>query len=331
MVIDYPGLQRVRGDSALGHFHYAPILFCAGRRPNRVERALVEVLALLLEDVQQVVPRSAFMCCAPSGKNVRVMLSTGLKAAKQLLEAVRQVQQQEVQPRLLLNEHCSKCELSARCREQAVREDTISLLRGLGQKTIAAYARKGILTLTQLAHTFRPRRSGKRSGEVSAKRYHALQALAIRDRQVYVLGAPSVPNSDVNIYLDLEGVPEEGLVYLIGMIVCDGTSQTSHSFWAENKSEEDAIFERFLDVVAAYSEPTIIAYGGYERAFIKRMRARTRRKQLVDGVLSRLVNILGIVYAHFYFPTYSNGLKDLGQLLGCRWTETGACGARSLL
>jgi predicted RecB family nuclease len=155
--------------------------------------------------------------------------------------------------------------------------------------------------------------------------------LAIRDRQVYVLGTPSVPNSDVNIYLDLEGVPEQGLVYLIGMIVCDRKSQTSYSFWADNKDKEDAIFERFLDVVASYGEPTIVAYGGYERAFIKRMRARTRRKKLVDGILSRLVNILGIVYAHFYFPTYSNGLKDVGQVLGCRWTEMGACGARSLL
>lgn len=90
--IDYPGLQRVRGDSALGGFHYAPIFFCSGRRPDRVERVLVEVLALLLEDVQQIVPRSAFMCCGHGGKTLRVILSAGLKAAKQLLETVRQVQ-----------------------------------------------------------------------------------------------------------------------------------------------------------------------------------------------------------------------------------------------
>ena len=93
-------------------------------------------------------------------------------------------------------------------------------------------------------------------------------------------------------------------------------SQTSHSFWADNKSEEDAIFERFLDIVASCGEPAIIAYGGYERAFIKRMQTRTRRKKLVDGILARLVIILGTVYAHFYFPTYSNSLQDIGQLLG---------------
>ncbi|HXS95170.1 MAG TPA: hypothetical protein VN736_11230 [Candidatus Limnocylindrales bacterium] len=37
------------------------------------------------------------------------------------------------------------------------------------------------------------------------------------------------------IYLDLEGVPDEDFVYLIGMIVCDGESQTPYSFWADGK------------------------------------------------------------------------------------------------
>jgi predicted RecB family nuclease len=98
-----------------------------------------------------------------------------------------QLQRGEVQPRLMLNDHCPTCEFSTKCHEQAVREDNLSLLRGLGQKAITAYARKGILTLTQLAHTFRPRRKGKRSGGPSKKRYFALQALALRDRRVYVL------------------------------------------------------------------------------------------------------------------------------------------------
>jgi predicted RecB family nuclease len=115
------------------------------------------------------------------------------------------LQEAEVQSRMVLNDHCPTCEFSAKCREQALREDNLSLLRGLGQKAITAYARKGILTLTQLAHTFRPRRRGKRSSAPSKKRYFALQALALRDRRVYA------PDSDwrVRIYLDLEGIPDD--------------------------------------------------------------------------------------------------------------------------
>ncbi len=331
IAMDYPGLQRVRGGSALGHFHYTPILLSADRHPSRIDRSVVEVLAVLLEDMQGVLPAYGIVYCGPDCKAVKVKFSAGLKTAKDLLRTLRPPQAYQAQPRLILNEHCPACEFSARCHQQAVREDNISLLRGLGQKALAAYARRGILTLTQLAHTFRPRRLGRRTSGQSPKRYHALQALAIRDRRVYVLGAPTVPSGEVIIYLDLEGVPDEGFVYLIGMIVCDGTSERAYSFWADKKSQERAIFEQFLDVVASYEAPTIITYGGYERAFIKRMRQSTRRKKLVDRVQDRLVNLLGIIYAHFYFPTYSNGLKDIGRLLGCAWTEEGASGAMSLL
>ena len=330
IVMDYPGLQRVRGGSVLGRFHYTPILFSAERRPNRVDRSVAEVLAVLLEEVQGVLPAHGIIYCGADGKAIKIKFSPGLKTGKDLLQTLRQ-QMHKLQPRLILNEHCPACEFSARCRQQAVREDNISLLRGLGQKALAAYARRGILTLTQLAHTFRPRRRGKRSGGENPKRYHALQALAIRDRRVYVLGAPVIPSEEAIIYLDLEGVPDRGIVYLIGMKVCDENSQRSYSFWADGKSQERVIFEQFLDVVASCQVPTIVTYGGYERAFIKRMRQYTRRKRLVDRILDRLVNLLGIIYAHFYFPTYGNGLKEIGRLLGCVWTEEGASGAMSLL
>src|SRR6516225_3784274 len=100
------------------------------------------------------------------------------------------------------------CEYQRRCREQAEKEDSLSLLRGISEKEIRGLARKGVLTLTQLAHTFRPHRKGKRAVQRNHKRHHALQALAIRDRRIYILGTPKVPKSPVRIYLDMEGVPD---------------------------------------------------------------------------------------------------------------------------
>jgi RNase_H superfamily len=60
------------------------------------------------------------------------------------------------------------------------------------------------------------------------------------------------------------------------------------------------------------------------------MRRHARRKKPVDKVLGALVNILSIVYAHFYFPTYSNGLKEVGGWLGCSWTGENASGAQCI-
>ena len=44
------------------------------------------------------------------------------------------------------------CEFKQRCHLQAKGEDNLSLLRGIGEKEIKNYSRKGIFTLTQLAH-----------------------------------------------------------------------------------------------------------------------------------------------------------------------------------
>jgi predicted RecB family nuclease len=63
------------------------------------------------------------------------------------------------------------------------------------------------------------------------------------------------------------------------MIVCEGTAQTLYSFWADTKDQEASIFEEFLSVVGRYREVRIYAYGGYERAFLKRMRRTSRQKQ----------------------------------------------------
>ena len=71
-------------------------------------------------------------------------------------------------------------------------------------------------------------------------------------------------------------------------------------------------------------------YGGYERAFVVRMRKTTDRKDLVDHVLASLVNVLTLVYSHLYFPVYSNSLKDIGRCLGFSWSDIEASGVQSI-
>jgi predicted RecB family nuclease len=328
--VHFDGLKKVDGRSDLGDFHYQPVLFYEGRHIRKAQRLLLEVLGLLLSRVQGKTPSRGVIYHGSEGTPTMVRFSADLKAAEILLSEILRMQQGDVAPKLLLNDHCPICEFRPKCRAQAMKEDHLSLLRGLGEKEIKSYGRKGVFTLTQLAHTFRPRRGGKRSDRHSTHRYHALQALAIRDKRVYVLGAPNVPSGAVRIYLDAEGKPAEGYVYLLGMIVCEGDAEHRYSFWADSKDKERDIFERFLAVVSRYDSPYVFCYGSYERAFINRMRRHARRKKPVDKVLDALVNTLSIIYTHFYFPTYSNGLKEVGGCLGCAWSDENASGIQSI-
>jgi hypothetical protein len=56
-----------------------------------------------------------------------------------------------------------------------------------------------------------------------------------------------------------------------------------------------------------------------------------KHQDVDERLLSRLVNVLSVIYAHVYFPTYSNGLKDIGKFLGFRWTEADASGIQSIV
>jgi predicted RecB family nuclease len=328
--VRFEGLKRVNGQSQLSDFHYVPVLFCGAAHVHKPQRLLLEVLGVLLTGIQGVAPSFGVIYHGAQGTATTVRFTNGLRAATALLAEVNRMRSAEESPKLLLNPHCPACQFRRQCHEEAVKQDSISLLRGVREKELKRYSRKGLFTLTQLAHTFRPRRKGRRSNKRSNRRHHALHALAIRDKRIYVLGLPEVPNDPVRIYLDIESNPEEGFVYLIGMIVCDGSGETRYSFWADSKAQECEIFDQLVSVVTRYESPAVFCYGGYERAYIQRMRQQAARKRPVEKVLAALVNTLSIVYSHFYFPTYSNGLKDIAAWLAFKWTDPDASGLQSI-
>ena len=330
VTLTFDGLKRVPGPSKLGDFHYVPVLFFECRQVRKPQRDLLDVYGLLLSRLQGRAPGTGIIWHGKECRASRVRLGMNPRKAERLLDEFRRMRTAETPPRLVLNNHCPVCEFRQRCHQQATQEDSISLLRGMKEKEVRAYARKGIFTVTQLAHTFRPRRKGKRALQ-KVRHSHPLQALAIRDRMTYVLGSPELPNAPVRVYLDLEGEPEEGVVYLIGALVVTSTAETWYSFWADGREQEADIFERLLDVVRPHADFRVYCYGSYELAFLRRMEKRSPAGGLAGRVLRNTVNVLSIIYAHVHFPVTSNGLKEVGRHLGCTWTDPDASGLQSLV
>ena len=234
-------------------------------------------------------------------------------------------------PPLTLNNHCPICEFRHRCHAEATAKDDLSLLQGMGEQEIRKYKRRGIFTVTQLSCTFRPRKQTTQAKQKRQLHQHALQALAIREKKIHVLGHPELPACTTRIYFDIEGDPERRFDYLLGMIIEKNGMLEQHSFWADSPAEEPQLFLQFHDVVGRYDDCRIYCYGGYEAAFLRRMSKRLQYPELDARLFSRLVNVLSVIYAHVYFPTYSNGLKDIGKLLGFHWTEADASGIQSIV
>jgi predicted RecB family nuclease len=329
--VRFDALQRAAGPSRLGDFHYVPMLFHEAEKPARKPRALLELLGRVLGIIQGRVPGWGILIHGPNGDIKRLKLGTNAQQSGRAVEELKRIQGEGTAPRLTLNDHCQVCEYRQRCHAEATAKDDLSLLRGVGEKQIRKYERRGIFTVTQLSCTFRPRKRSKRQKQKGQTHYHALQALAVRDKKIYVLGTPELPASPVRIYLDIEGDPARGFEYLLGMILEANGAEQRHSFWANTPDEERLIFRQFLDVVGRYEDFRLYVYGSYEAAFLRRMIKESGRHELGEKLLPRLENILSVVHSHVYFPTYSNGLKDIAGYLGFRWTETNASGVQSIV
>jgi predicted RecB family nuclease len=327
------GLKKAPGPSKLGDFHYIPMLFQGEYKIRKEHRLMLEMCGLLLSRHQGTMPSNGIIWHGGEGKATKIRMNSDPGNAKRLLKDLQETLNSEAPPKLILKDHCQVCEFRARCHDQAVQEDNLSLLRGMSEKEIKKLGKKGIFTITQLAHTFRPRRKGKREAQTTNRRHYALQAMAIRDKKIYILGKPELPTSGgaVYVYLDIEGDPEADFIYLIGMVIVKNGQEKSNSFWADRKDQESKIFERFVSEISLYDNFLVFCYGSYELDFLKRMRKGAKKKKLVDKILNASVNILSLIYPHIYFPTHSNGLKNIGSYLGSSWTETDASGIQSIV
>ena len=96
-------------------------------------------------------------------------------------------------------------------------KDDLSLLRNITPKERRKQNRRGIFTVTQLSYTFRPRRRRKSKPSYTLKHQPSLKALAIRKGCIHVVGSPSLVVPDGVAYLDVEGISDRDLYYLVGL------------------------------------------------------------------------------------------------------------------
>jgi hypothetical protein len=212
--------------------------------------------------------------------------------------------------------------------------DDLSLLRGMSEKERKNLRSKGIFTVTQLSYTFRPRRRPKRMRDKREKYHHSLKALAIREKKIHIVGSPELKVEGTPIYFDVEGLPDRGFYYLIGARIGSGESAVHHSLWADTAADEGKIWREFLGILATVEKPVLIHYGSFETTFLKSMRQRyggPPDASVAATAIKGAVNLLSFIFGKIYFPTHSNGLKDIARFLKFSWSDLTSSGTQSII
>jgi predicted RecB family nuclease len=317
------------------HSFYRPVRFVPNKKLILLDRLLLAFDAVAISQITGNVP--------PNGKIIHgckytaaVIPLTKLVGKAQAIFRKITVQRAETTPPLpVLNKHCVECEFRSQCKQTASEKDDLSLLATVTAKERQTQNHKGIFTVTQLSYAFRPRRSSAHRSLKSLKHDPALKALAIRKKQIHVVGSPIWNELGHPIYFDVEGVPDRGFYYLIGLRYKFGDCYVQRSFWAHDDSDEKVMWAECLDALAKISQPRLIHYGSYETQFLRRMKTRYSSSSTNFGLINRLLssslNLLSFTYSQIYFPTYSNSLKEIARFLGFEWSDGDPSGLKALM
>lgn len=264
------------------------------------------------------------------GKEHRVKLENGYKEIAPFLKTLQVWMENKPAepPALILNKHCPSCQFRDLCREQAVKENNLSLLDRMTPKAIQKYNKKGVFTVNQLSYLFKPRRSRKQKIKVPVKHSVELQSLAIREQKIYIQELPELTRKPVELFLDIEGIPDRNFYYLIGLLICEGGNSTYNLFWANETADEERIWRKLIEKINEYPDTPIYHYGSYESKAISDLAKKYSSSH--QDIERYLVNLNSYIYGKTYFPIFSNNLKEVGNHIGFFWSSPKASGIQSL-
>ena len=211
-------------------------------------------------------------------------------------------------PSVILNKHCPYCQFQNLCQTKAEQEDNLSLLDGVTSKIIRGYEKKGIFTVKQLSYLAKLRKHKKHTKNPPPTIHKfPFQALAIKTGKIYVQELPELTRQPIELFLDIEGIPDQQFYYLIGLLICDSNTNAStyYSFWADTLQDEAQMWQQFLEKVRQYPNAPIYHYGSYEPRSITKLAEQYNTD--IENFKNHLVNVNRYIYGKIYFPVRSNG------------------------
>lgn len=327
-------VERIASEGRGGTTQFIPYRFEFANKLTRQHKLLVAFDTLLLsEAVGRAVTLGRIMH-GDSRATLKVKIPAFASEVRKRIKEITALLASNSAPDLVLNRHCGQCEFKTRCSTQARQKDELSLLSGISGKDRRRLHSKGIFTVTQLSYTFRPRRRRRESRGKQEKHHHSLRALAIRENKIHAAGIPDIKLKGTPVFLDVEGLPDRDFYYLIGIRIEAAEESVQRSFWADDAKEEKLIWYDFLGVISEITNPHLIHYGTYETIFLKRMCERHGRPPAgsqVATAVDHATNLLSFIYAQIYFPTHSNGLKEIAGYLGFRWPGSLTSGLETIV
>ena len=233
-------------------------------------------------------------------------------------------------------EHCGLCGFRAVCKSRWIADDHLVQVAGVRRDQVERLRDAGLPTMTALGRAD-PETNVPRVARHSFDTLRDQAALQVERRTTGRLDWHAIacdagrgfelspPPSRGDVIFDIEGdpfwEPAQGLHFLFGLLLRDGTDWHYRPIWAHDRSGERAMFEQFVDLVHARltADPQmhVYHYGTYENAALKQlMGSYATREDAVDELLRRnvFINLHTVVRQGLRAGVDSYSLKEVEAL-----------------
>ena len=139
---------------------YEPTIVVGTYSVTKEQKTELLFIGKVLGQIQKQLPAVGTIV-GMDGKAHRVKLESCYKSIAPFLKTLQAWMEEKPAepPVLILNKHCPSCRFRDLCREEAVKENNLSLLDRMTPKAIQKYNNQGIFTVHQLSYLFKPRRN----------------------------------------------------------------------------------------------------------------------------------------------------------------------------
>ena len=323
-------LERVEGRSRFGDYYYVA---CDIKRSHRLTREAkvagvfhAEVLGL----IQNTRPTQGYVM-DPKG-DVQSFLINEIEGEYHLTLLRLEETLEGDKPREFLSSHCKRSPWFAHCKQGVESCDHLSRINRIWIEEVEMFERAGYKRVSQLAKVKSSTLEKNVPGmKLERLRFLHRQAQSLISGKHDLVEPVALPSAPVELYFDIEADPLRDLDYLFGVLEIENGKETYHAFLAKSPGEEGEAWAKFLTFVAEHPGP-VYHYGWYEIEVVRRLAQKYGSDEaLVEALLKRMVDLLGLVRPKVIFPLSFYSLKDLAAYAGFSWRNAEASGAGSIL
>lgn len=324
-------LEKVEGQSRFGSHYYVAADIKRSRYVRDEFKFQGCFYAELLKKIQNVKPVNGYVITPDKTvlsypiEDMEAQFHLNLMEIEKMIAGIK--------PLHFVTTGCKQSPWFAECRTESESCDDLSLLNRVWREEVSALHTSNIKTISELAQLSFSELE-RRVPNVSVSRLEIMhdQAIAIKKNQHLIRKSLEFPESNIELYFDIESDPLRDFDYLFGVLKVENGKETYHPFMAASPAQESEMWLEFCDFIAQYIDAPLYHYGFFEKDVVQRFASRYGVSGLVQEAFERnMIDLIELIRPAIIFPLSFYSLKDIASYIGFHWRADDASGANSVL